>query len=225
MSAASAKRWRRVHSAASRKVVETRLREAISRGDMAPGHRLVESDLMAQFGMTRNGVRLALDALAADGLVERVPNKGARVRLVTTDEAVGIMECRMVLDGLLSRRAAESATDAQVERLLANRERMRAAVASGDLATYSDLIQAHHAIVQDMARRPVAADLVARLQGQIVRHQFRLSRHPERAPESLQELELVVDAVADRDPDRAEAAARAHLQGVIDSVLSEPVRA
>jgi DNA-binding GntR family transcriptional regulator len=212
-----------VHSATTRRVVETELREAISRGEMAPGHRLVESDLMERFDMTRNGVRLALDALVADGLVERVPNKGARVRMVTADEAVGIMECRMVLDGLLSRRAAELATDDQIGELLANRDRMHQAVAGQDLARYSDLIQQHHAIVGEMARHPVANGLVERLRGQIVRHQFRLSRIPQRAEESVRELDDVVAAIADRDPERAEAAARAHLQGVIDSVRRESV--
>jgi DNA-binding GntR family transcriptional regulator len=220
---AAPKKWRRRHGAASRKVVEIELRAAVRRGDMAPGHRLVEADLMEQFGMTRNGVRLALDALVADGLLERVPNKGVRVRRVSTDEAVAIMECRLVLDGLLSRRAAESATDEEIAGLVAHRDRMRAAVGAGELARYSDLIQHHHVLVQEMARHPVAAGLVERLEGQIVRHQFRLSLQPERAAASLRELEAVVDAIADRDPDRAESAARAHLQGVIDDVRRESV--
>jgi len=220
---AAPKKWRRRHGAASRKVVESELRDAIRRGDITPGHRLVESDLMEQFGITRNGVRLALDALVADGLVERIPNKGVRVRRVSTDEAVAIMDCRMVLDGLLSRRAAEAATDEEVARLVDHWDRMRAAVDWHDLARYSDLIQEHHVLVQQMSRHPVAAGLVDRLQGQIVRHQFRLSLLPDRATASLRELKAVVDAIAARDPDRAEAAARAHLQGVIDDVRRESV--
>jgi DNA-binding GntR family transcriptional regulator len=200
---------KRTHGPAARKEVENHVREAISRGDMAPGHRLVESDLMEMFGMTRNGVRLALDALIADGLVERIPNKSARVRLVTTDEAVAIMECRMVLDGLLSRRAAEYGTEDQFERLLANRDLMRDAVADNRLTEYSELIQQHHALVREMAHQPVAAGLVEHLHGQIVRHQFQLS----------------LRAIVKRDREQAEATARAHLQGVIDAVVGESVEA
>lgn len=73
------------------------LREAITRGDMAPGQRLVEEELAEQFGVTRGGIRAALIDLTAEGLVERIRNRGARVRVVTVEEAVAITECRMVL--------------------------------------------------------------------------------------------------------------------------------
>jgi DNA-binding GntR family transcriptional regulator len=205
--------------AGGRDVAERRLREELARGDVSPGQRLVEAELAERYGVTRNSARLALDALVAEGLVERVPNRGARVRVVTTGEAVAIMECRMVLDGLLARKAAAAATDEEVERLLANRSRMERAVADAELLEYSLLIQAHHALVREAARQPVASSLVERLQAQIVRHQFRLSLRPGRAQQSLAELRRVVDAVAARDPDGAETAARVHVERVIATLL------
>jgi DNA-binding GntR family transcriptional regulator len=202
-------------------VAERRLREQIARGEVSPGQRLVEAELSERYGVTRNSARLALETLAADGLVERIPNRGARVRTLTTEEAVGIMECRMVLDGLLSRKATEGASDDQIDRVVANRERMEQAVADHDLLKYSELIQEHHALVREMAQHPIAASLEERLQAQIVRHQFQLSLRPGRAKESLAELERVIDAIVDRDPDRAEEAARAHFQGVIAALVGE----
>jgi len=95
------------------------------------------------------------------------------------------------------------------------------AVGDHELLKYSDLIQEHHALVREMARHPVAAALVERLQAQIVRHQFQLSLRPGRAQQSLAELQRVVDAIVARDPDGAEEAARAHLQGVIAALLAE----
>jgi DNA-binding GntR family transcriptional regulator len=210
--------------AAGRQLVEEQLRGAIVRGDMAPGHRLVEGELSELYGTTRSSARLALDALVAEGLVERVPNRSARVRTLSTAEAVAIMECRMVLDGLLSRKAAEHGTDQQIERLLANRQGMREAVEEHELLKYSDLIQEHHRLVQEMADNPIASGLVERLQAQIVRFQFQLSLRPGRAQRSLAELEHVVDAIAARDPDRAESAAHDHLRGVISAVLDEAAR-
>ena len=64
-----------------RHVAESALRTAIADGDLLPGARLVEADLVAMLGVSRGNVRLAIDALAAEGLVERIPNKGARVRV------------------------------------------------------------------------------------------------------------------------------------------------
>ncbi|MFD6414602.1 GntR family transcriptional regulator, partial [Nocardia asteroides] len=74
------------------------LRQAILRGDMAPAQRLVENELAEQFGVTRASIRAALIDLEAQGLVERIRNRGSRVRVVTVEEAVAITECRLVLE-------------------------------------------------------------------------------------------------------------------------------
>ena len=59
------------------------LRQAILSGDLTPGQRLVEEDLAGTLGVTRQSLRAALLDLAAEGLVERIPNRGARVRVVS----------------------------------------------------------------------------------------------------------------------------------------------
>lgn len=198
------------------------LRAAISRGDLPPGHRLVEADLVEALGVSRGNVRLAIDALIAEGLVERIPNRGARVRVVSVEEAVAITECRGPLEALLARKAAERVTDAEIDRLTTHVDAMTAAVDAGDVLKYSELIQQLHGMVAEAARHPVAADLVGRLQAQLVRHQFRLSLRPGRPRVSLGELTGLVDAISSRDPGRAEAAATAHFRSVI-AALSEPI--
>jgi DNA-binding GntR family transcriptional regulator len=206
---------------AGKQIAMQRLRSAITRGDAAPGHRLVEAELSDEYGVTRNSVRLALDALTAEGLVERIPNRGARVRKVTTAEAVAIMECRMVLDGLLSRKAAERATPEDIAGLRANGQAMAAAVAAGELRQYSELIQTHHALVRAMARHEAASTLVERLLAQIVRNQYQLSLRAARAQQSLGELQRVIQAIADGDGTGAEAAAREHLRQVAENIRRE----
>jgi DNA-binding GntR family transcriptional regulator len=199
----------------ARAFTEKRLREAIARGDVVPGQRLVEADLMRMYRVTRGSVRLALDALAAEGLVERVPNRGARVRRVSAEEAVAITECRMALESLIARKAAERATDREIATLRAHGARMAQALEDGDLPKYSSLIEQLYGLVHEMGRQPAAADLVARLQAQIVRHQFQLSLRPGRPQRSLRELSGLIDAIAARSPDRAEAATVAHFHHVI----------
>jgi len=196
-------------------LAEDRLREAIARGDMVPGQRLVEAELTALFGVTRNGVRLAINALIGEGLVERIPNRGARVRRVSVAEAVEITECRMVLEALIARKAAERITDEQVERLRGQHELLRQALTDGDLLKYSTLIAELHGLVHDAAGQAAAAGLVDRLQAQIVRHQFQLSLRPGRPKQSLAELEELIQALVVRDPDQAEDAARSHFESVI----------
>lgn len=213
-----------VSGARGRDLAEERLREDMARGDVAPGQRLVEADVSERYGVTRNSARLALDALAADGLVERIPNRGARVRTVSTEEAVAIMECRMVLDGLLAGKAAQAATEEETGGLVANLRLMEQALAAQELLRYSALIQDQHALVRRAARHPIASALVERLQAQIVRHQFQLSLRPGRPQRSLEELRRVVDAIVARDPGAAEQAARAHMQAVVAALQEGPAR-
>ena len=208
-------------AAAARDAAERTLRAAISRGELSPGHRLVEAELADQIGVNRSSVRMAIDALIAEGLVERIPNRGARVRVVSTDEAVAITECRMSLEALLARKAAERISDDEAGRLRSHLSAMTEAVEAGDLLKYAELIGHLYGLVHDAARHPVATGLVERLRAQLVRHQFRLSLRPGRPRVSLQELDEVVGAITDRDADRAEAATVAHFRSVI-AALTEP---
>jgi DNA-binding GntR family transcriptional regulator len=192
-----------------------RLRRAITAGDMAPGQRLVEEELAELFGVTRASLRAALIDLTSAGLVERIPNRGARVRVITLEEAVAITECRMALEGLCAAKAAERVTDAQADQLAQLGTELRDAVANGDPVKYSALNRQLHLLVIEISGQTVAAGLLARLNGQFVRHQFQLSLTPGRPHVSLPEHLVIIDTIIGRQPAEAEQAARAHLRGVI----------
>lgn len=204
--------------AAGREQALEALRRAILAGDMAPGQRLVEAELAENFRVTRASVRAALLDLTAEGLVERIPNRGARVRSVSVDEAVQITECRMVLEGLCAAKAAEHATDDQVAHLVDLGRRLGASVAAGEPLKYSRLNQELHRYVQTISGQQVATGLLERLNGQLVRHQFRLALQPGRPQVSLAQHLAIVEAIRDRDPQRAELAARHHLVSVIEAL-------
>ena len=194
------------------------LRRAIRAGDLAPGDRLVEAELAETFRVTRAGLRAALLELVSEGLAERIPNRGARVRSVSLDEAVEITECRMMLEGLCAAKAADRATDGQIAHLVELGEQLRAAVEAGEPLKYSELNHELHRYVQEVSGQRVATGLLERLIAQPVRHQFRLALQPGRPQVSLgQHLELI-GALRDRDPQRAELAARRHLAGVVDAL-------
>lgn len=194
------------------------LRTAIANGDLVPGQRLVEVELADAFSVSRASLRAALVQLADQGLVERIPNRGARVRTVSVAEAISITECRMVLEGLCARKAAEAAEDADRDRLSEIGEQMRRAVSDGDPMKYSQLNRELHRIVREASGQMVAADLLDRLNGQLVRHQFRLALRPGRSTVSLAEHLAIIDAIVAGKPQQAERAARAHLKSVIDAL-------
>ncbi|MEU3788326.1 GntR family transcriptional regulator [Streptomyces fructofermentans] len=194
------------------------LRQAILRGEMAPAQRLVENELAEQFGVTRASVRAALIELESEGLVERIRNRGSRVRVVTVEEAVAITECRMVLEGLCAAKAAVEADEEQLTRLADLGAAMSKAVADGEPVTYSELNHELHAAIRQFSGQQVADGLLDRLNGQLVRHRFQLALRPGRPQKSLSEHLAMIEAIRARDPQAAEATVRAHLSGVIDAL-------
>jgi DNA-binding GntR family transcriptional regulator len=194
------------------------LREAIVDGRFQPNERLVEADLARTFGAGRTAVRAALARLDQEGLVERQPNRGARVRLVSDREALEIEEVRVALEQMLARHAASRITPVHVADLRGILEEMTARVGAGDPLGYSELNAQFHELIWAIAGQGVAAKLVANLKSQSIRFQYRTILQPGRPDRSLGEHRLIVEALASRDPDASEAAMRAHLSHVVETL-------
>lgn len=191
------------------------IRDAILAGRYAPHQRLIEADISDEYGVSRAAVRTALLTLSGDGLVERMPNKGARVRSISVDEAIEIVEVRIGLESLCARKAAELVTEEEIEELAALRAEMIEAVDTGHLIQYSELNQRLDQRLREISGHETAVRLLERLRAQSARHQFRLALHPGRAAQSCPEHAAIIDAVTSRDADAAEAATRTHLEGIV----------
>ncbi len=95
----------------------TTLRSGILDGRYPAGERLGEIEVAAEIGLSRTPVREALRRLGSEGLVEVLPNRGARVRTWTVDDLEQTYELRAVLEGLGARRAASRITAEQLAEL------------------------------------------------------------------------------------------------------------
>ena len=202
----------------SSSTVAALIRESILSGEFVPNQRLVEADLCDQYSASRASVRGALLDLAGEGLVERVANRGARVRAVSLDEAIEISEVRMVLEGLCAYKAAERITDEEAVELQQIGQAMKDAVYTGDLLAYSACNKKLHARVGEIGRQATANQIIQRVRAQIVRHQYRLAMQPGRPNVSLPEHLDIIAAICAHDPEGAEAALRRHLRSVIDTL-------
>lgn len=202
--------------------VAAAIRAGIVNGDYAPNQRLIEADLVETYGANRAVIRSALVELAAEGLVDRLPNRGARVRSVSLDEAIEIVEVRMGLEGLCAAKAARQITDPEIEEFRRLRADMLAAVTQGELMEYSRLNRVLDQRIEQISGHQTATAILNRLRAQAVRHQFRLSHQPGRAAISAPEHAAIIDAIIARDPELAEAATRAHLRSVIQALRATP---
>lgn len=198
--------------------VRRRLRDAILRGGYAPRQRLIEADLAEEYGASRFTLRNALIQLESDGLVELQPNRGARVREISVEEAIEITEIRQAVESLVAARAAEKVTDEQVAFLRQVGEEMTAAVHQNELMKYSELNSTLHSTVRDIANHSASTRVLEQLNGQLVRHQFRLFLVPGRPSRSLPEHLAIIDGVCTRDPEAASVAMATHVGSVITTL-------
>jgi DNA-binding GntR family transcriptional regulator len=194
------------------------LRAAIVRGDIAPDARLVEADLSTTFDMSRGAVRTALIRLEQDGLVVREPHRGARVRRVSDDEAVEILQARAVLEGLAVRQAAERIDDAGAARLHSFIASQRELLEAGDLLGASEVNAELHATLLELSGHATAMRLIQSLNAQTVRYQYRTILIPGRPGASVAEHAAIVEAVTAGNEDEAETAMRRHLFSVAEAV-------
>jgi len=195
-----------------------RLRAAILSGSLEPNERLVEADLVRSLEASRGAVRGAIARLDHEGLVVHERNRGAKVRRVSLEEAVEILEARAALEGIGAREAARRADPDAIARLRAVLARMRTRLADGDLLATSELNGELHARILRIAHHATVERLVESLSSQLVRYQYRTILIPGRAGASLAEHAAILDALEMRDGDAAEAAMRAHLDRVTDAL-------
>jgi DNA-binding GntR family transcriptional regulator len=194
--------------------VYERLRASVKSGELQSNERLVEADLAQSLGVGRGAVRTALARLEQEGIVQREPNRGARVRLVSEAEAVEIIEVRAALEALAARFAAQNATSGDVSELEAILADMRGRLEANDLVGYSSRNGVLHQKLLEIARHATAAAMLDRVSVQSVRHQFRTILAPGRPAQSLVEHSAIVSAVAAGDADAAEVAMRNHVLNV-----------
>lgn len=194
------------------------LRQDIVTGRLVPHQRLVEADVAEAHGASRGDVRLALNELISEGLVERIPNRGARVRKVSLQEAIEITEVRGAVESLCARKAAAKITDAQATELRGIGEQMQSAVDRGDRDAYSNLNRQLHGLIIDIADQQTAAETISRLRGQAVRYHFQLANQPDRPQISLPQHLAIIDAICQRDSDGAAEAMQAHLASVAEAI-------
>jgi len=199
------------------------LRQAIQSGRFSPGQRLVESDLGADLKAGRGLLREALRQLAAEGLVELVPNKGAMVRRLTRCAAIELLEIRTELEAFAARRAAGRMGDTSARHAF---KRAIAPIRENRLRGGFDAHEAenrlfHRAILDAAGNRQLIA-VHERLQLALLWAQIRPAIGVEVVEGSVADHRVIARAIGRGDAEAAEAAVRAHLGRVIDLLEAIP---
>jgi DNA-binding GntR family transcriptional regulator len=190
------------------------LRDAILRGETPPGARLGEAELAARLGVSRTPVREALPRLAAEGLVEIVPNRGARVTAWTAGELRGVFDVRAAVEPRLTALAVPRLAPEDLDALDELAGRMLAVGTPGpgqDLEALVPLNRAFHERLVTLADHPaLAAALAAAVRAPIVRRNFHAYDDASLRRSLAHHAEIAAAARA-ADADWAEAVMTAHI--------------
>lgn len=200
--------------------VAAHLRQAILAGDVAPGAWLRMPAVAMRCGVSVQPVREALQVLEGEGLVELLPNRGARVRGLDRARLVHVYEVREALESFAARRFAELATPAEI-RALAEIQRMHdAAVAARDMAAITASNQAFHATINGHGGNREVIELCGRYRDLGLSLVHRFGRAPGYLPRVKREHHALVAAFRRRDASRAADIGAAHVRATREEVLS-----
>ncbi|WP_323716335.1 GntR family transcriptional regulator [Paracoccus aminovorans] len=191
--------------------LQTRLRQRIVSCELSPGTRLSEQEVADQYHLSRQPVREAFIRLAGEGLIEVRPQRGTFVTCIDLEWVLCTRFIRESVEADITRLAAERATPAEIETLFTQIALQEAAP---DVPGLARLDEEFHATLAGIASRTMVWAHLQQMKMHLDRARHLLTAITPRDT-IIDQHRAVAQAVADRDPDRAEAAIRLHLRRVL----------
>ncbi len=199
--------------------IVSQLRDFIVEGRLAPGSRIPERELCEKFGISRTPLREALKVLAAEGLIELLPNRGARVRQFSETDIRNLFEVLSGLDFLAGRLACARITDDAIASIEKLHLEMYTYYLRRELADYFRINQKIHQAIVDAAANPVLSANFASLNSIVRRLRYSANLvHRDRLGDAMREHEQIVDALKRRSADELGLLMFQHMQGKCDAV-------
>ena len=213
---------RRLRPATLHSEVLAKVRDMITTGELEPGVRLTERVLTEQLGVSRTPLREALKVLAHEGMVELLPNCGARVTRLRVDDARHLFEVIEALESHAGRLACERITEPELSELKALHHEMHACYLRRELPPYFRLNQAIHDRIVGAARNPMLQAAHAAHCARIRRARYKeLQVSKERWRAAMREHELMIDALSRRDADALASVLKDHLHQMFESACHD----
>ncbi len=211
-----------------KKTIIRDLRNNIADGSLRPGERITEAALCQRFSVSRTSAREVLKQLEKEGLVKIIPNAGARVVDLSTEDVSNIYEMQIVLEGASARFACEHITDQQIKKLRECQFMIEKAIAQRNPDLVFELNARFHMLLSRSTNNPYLVEIrknFATLMSRFGRFATYIPRHLDA---SLRDHPKIIDALARRNGAMAEFLAREHFEkakeymsGYVQNVLTK----
>ena len=201
-----------------RDVVFNTLREAILRGDLVAGERLMELQLAAKLGVSRTPIREAIRMLEQEGLAITIPRKGAIVAGMTEKDMQDVLEIREALEELSVQVACDKITDEEIEKLQKNMKNFEHSLKSGDGKKMAQADVEFHDVIYQATDNPKLINMLNNLREQMYRYRVEYLKNPENHEQLLKEHEAIYKGIVEKDKQAVTNMIRRHISNQVDVV-------
>lgn len=202
-----------------RDVVFNTLRQAILRGELKPGERLMEIQLANKLGVSRTPVREALHKLELEGLVLTVPRKGAEVADITEKSVQDVLEVRRALEALAIQLACDKMTDEQIKDLEQAAQTFKDCLDSEDVTKIAEADVAFHDIIHLATDNQRLIQLLNNLREQMYRFRVEHLKKKTYHPQLQTEHRQMIEYIKSRRKDEATRVAKQHVDNQVNAVI------
>jgi DNA-binding GntR family transcriptional regulator len=201
-----------------RDVVFNTLRQAILKGELNPGERLMEIQLAQRLGVSRTPIREAIRKLELEGLVVMIPRKGAEVAKITEKSMQDVLEVRRALEGLAIQLACGRITKEEIGNLEIQGKKFVEAVETGDLVLMAEADEAFHAVIYNATQNDRLISILNNLREQMYRYRVEYIKDTSIHPIILKEHEEIIRTVKKRDEEEAFHAICTHIDNQEEAI-------
>ena len=200
--------------------VADRLRELIHAGDLAPRARVNELELAERFGISRTPLREAIKILATEGLLDLLPNRGARVASISAAEVSEMIEVVAGLEATAGDLACRHATEAEIAAIGALHAEMLEAYRRLDNGEYFRLNREIHEAIMAASRNGTLQAIYASLSGRIQRARYEAHKTAEQWRKAVDEHERMLVLLKARKGAELAVLMREHVRGKMPVILA-----
>ena len=208
-----------------RDVVFNTLRQAILKGELKPGERLMEIALAERLGVSRTPIREAMRKLELEGLVVMIPRRGAQVANITEKDLNDVLEVRIALENVAIEKACKNMTDEDMSRLWVAAKGFEHTIGEGNLVKLAEADVAFHEIIHQASHNKRLIQTLNNLRQQIYRYRVEYLKDGETRDVLVREHEELTRAIRERDVERAQKISFQHIEnqrmGIIHSIQAE----
>ena len=201
-----------------RDVVFNTLRQAILRGELKPGERLMEIALANRLGVSRTPVREAIRLLELEGLVIMIPRRGAQVAQITEQDLNDVLEVRLGLEELAVRFACERITDEEIKALGLAVKEFEKKMSNNELSAQAEADVKFHEIIYGATHNQRLVQIINNIREQMYRYRYEYVKDNANYKQLIDEHNQILEGLKNHDKDYVKKVMHTHLKNQVAGV-------